>query len=77
VYETAYSTSPMTLTTGTSIESTGYVFAGPKDRQTLLAYEKETGIMQFERAIDWGAMRILTRPMSTVQAEENSSAIQG
>ncbi|MGB0905988.1 MAG: membrane protein insertase YidC [Maricaulaceae bacterium] len=66
VYETGYSTTPMTITPGTTIESVGHVFAGPKDRTTLLNYENEVGIMQMERAIDWGAMRILTRPMSTV-----------
>ena len=64
VYEASYETAPLTLTAGTSVESVGHIFVGAKDRDVLINYEKELGIMQMERAIDWGAMRILTRPMS-------------
>ena len=66
VYETAYVTTPLTLTAGSSVESVGRVFVGAKDRAVLVAYEKDLGIAQFERAIDWGAMRLLVRPMSSV-----------
>jgi len=66
VYESSYSTSPVTLTPGATIESMGHIFAGAKDRSTLRKYEKETGIAQMERAIDWGRLRLLTRPMNTV-----------
>ena len=66
VYETAYVTTPVTITPGNSIESVGRVFVGAKDRAVLVEYEQELGIAQFERAIDWGAMRILVRPMSSV-----------
>ena len=64
VYETSYTTSPTTLTAGASINSVGYVFAGAKDRETLLSYQNDVGISEMERAIDWGALRILTRPMT-------------
>jgi len=64
VYETNYATSSTTLTAGASIESVGYVFVGAKDRTTLLSYQNDIGISEFERAIDWGALRILTRPMT-------------
>jgi len=64
VYETGYTLDTLTLTDGVSIQSKGYVFAGAKDRQVLLSYEKDLGIMQMERAIDWGFLRILTRPMT-------------
>lgn len=66
VYEAAYITSPTTLTPGASIESVGRIFVGAKDRAVLNSYENDIGIAQMERAIDWGAMRILVRPMSSV-----------
>ena len=64
VYETNYATAPTVLTAGASINSVGYVFAGAKDRGTLLSYQNDIGISEMERAIDWGALRILTRPMT-------------
>jgi len=66
VYEAAYVTSPMTLTPGASVESVSHIFVGAKDRAVLVSYENDLGIAQFERAIDWGALRILVRPMSSV-----------
>ena len=64
VYETSYTTAPTTLTAGASIESVGYVFAGAKDRGTLLSYQNDVGISEMEYAIDWGVLAILTRPMT-------------
>ena len=64
VYETNYATAETTLTAGASINSVGYVFAGAKDRETLLSYQNDIGISEMERAIDWGALRLLTRPMT-------------
>ena len=64
VYEASYETAPMTLSAGKTIESVGYIYVGAKERTVLLDYEERLGIMQMERAIDWGALRILTRPMS-------------
>lgn len=64
IYEASYETAPLTLTSGASVESVGHIYVGAKDRSVLINYEKELGIMQMERAIDWGALRILTRPMS-------------
>ncbi len=64
IYEASYETAPLTLTAGASVESVGHIYVGAKDRDVLINYEKDLGIMQMERAIDWGAMRILTRPMS-------------
>lgn len=65
IYESGYTTEAMTLTPGAEIESTGFIFAGAKDRATLQRYEK-AGIAQMERAIDWGKLRLLTRPMNKV-----------
>ena len=64
VYETSYALAPTVLSPGISIESTGYIFAGAKKRNVLKSYELDLGIAQMERAIDWGALRILTRPFS-------------
>ncbi len=66
VYEAGYALEPITLTPGTTIESVGYVFAGAKNRDVLLSYQNDLGISEMERAIDWGALRILTRPMSWI-----------
>ena len=65
VYEAGYALDPITVTPGTTIESVGYVFAGAKDRNLLVKYEKELGISQMERAIDWGFIGIIVKPMST------------
>ncbi len=64
VYETSYALDAVTLTSGTTIESKGFVFIGAKDRDVLLKYQNEIGISEMERAIDWGFLRILTRPMT-------------
>ena len=64
VYETSYALEPMTITPGTSVTSTGYMFAGAKDRDVLKRYEIELGIAQMERAIDWGFVGILVKPIS-------------
>ncbi len=65
IFESGYTTEPLTLTPGTTIESTGHIFAGAKDRATLMKYQ-EAGISEMERAIDWGRLRLLTRPMNWV-----------
>ncbi len=66
IYEAGYALDPTTLTPGATIESVGYVFAGAKDRSVLLSYQNDLGISEMERAIDWGTLRPLTRPMSWV-----------
>lgn len=63
VYETTYALSAVTLTPGATITSTGHMFAGAKDRGVLKSYEAELGIAQMERAIDWGFVGILVKPI--------------
>lgn len=63
VYETSYELDAVTLTPGASINSKGYMFAGAKDRDVLKRYESEFGIAQMERAIDWGFVGILVKPI--------------
>lgn len=64
VYEASYETAPLTLTAGASIESVGHIYVGAKERAVLVDYQDRLGLMQMDRSIDWGAMRILVRPMS-------------
>ena len=63
VYETSYTTASLTITPGTTIESVGYMMAGPKDYDILNAYEAD-GIMDLTNAIGWGKMKILVKPIS-------------
>ncbi len=74
IFESGYTTEPLTLTPGNSINSVGHIFAGAKDRKTLKSYEKTIrdgndkvvfqGISEMERAINWGRLGILVRPMT-------------
>jgi len=64
VYETSYKLSPITLTAGATIDSISHMYVGPKERSTLLAYEDQ-GLGEMERAIDWGLMRIVVKPISS------------
>ncbi len=64
VYEVSYALSPTTLTAGASIESVGHIFVGAKERTLLKSYETDLGIAQMERAIDWGFVGIIVKPIS-------------
>ena len=66
VYDSGYVTSPLTLTPGASVTSTGHIFAGAKERALLERLEDEYAIPELNRAIDWGTLRILVKPMTTV-----------
>lgn len=63
VWDSAYATDAMTLSPGASLQSTAYLYAGAKERPVLEAYEDELGIIGMSRAIDWGMMGILVRPI--------------
>ena len=69
VYEASYLTDQTILTAGASITSTGYMFAGAKERETLKAYETELGIDSMYNAIGWGRLKILVKPISWALAE--------
>lgn len=64
VYEVSYVLSPTTLTAGASIESVGHIYVGAKERTLLKSYETDLGIAQMERAIDWGFVGIIVKPIS-------------
>lgn len=63
VYETSYTTIPLTLTAGASVTSIGHMLAGPKDYKMLKAYE-DAGIEDMTNAIGWGLMKVLVKPIS-------------
>jgi len=63
VWDAAYTADAVTITPGVSIQSTGYLYAGAKERKVLEAYEEDLGIIGMSRAIDWGAMGLLVRPI--------------
>jgi len=69
VYEASYLTDQTILTPGATITSTGYMFAGAKERDTLKAYETELGIDSMYNAIGWGRLKILVKPISWALAE--------
>ena len=64
VYEASYLTDQTILTAGATITSTGYMFAGAKERETLKAYETELGINSMYNAIGWGRLKVLVKPIS-------------
>lgn len=63
VYETSYTTASLTLTPGATVESIGYMMAGPKDYKMLKSYE-DAGISDLTNAIGWGKLKILVKPIS-------------
>lgn len=73
VYETGYQLEATTLTPGATISSTGYVFAGAKDRDVLLGYRDDLGIEKMDFAIDWGFLGLLVRPMTWVLSKMGNS----
>ena len=66
LFEASYATEPLTLTPGASVTSVGRVFTGAKERDLLERFEDEYDIDELNRAIDWGTLRILVKPMTTV-----------
>ncbi|NNC35893.1 MAG: membrane protein insertase YidC [Hyphomonadaceae bacterium] len=63
VYEAAYELAPMQVSAGTSIESVGYIFAGPKIHEVLKTYT-DMGISRMDLAVDYGRLGLLTKPMT-------------
>ena len=63
VYETSYTTAALTLTPGVTVESIGYMMAGPKDFKMLKSYE-DAGIGNLTNTIGWGKLKILVKPIS-------------
>jgi YidC/Oxa1 family membrane protein insertase len=63
VFEAGYELAPMQISPGTSIQSVGYIFAGPKIKDILTNYT-DNGIARMDLAVDYGMLGLLTKPMS-------------
>lgn len=54
---------PLTVPAGQKITYTSHFFAGAKEVKLLEAYQDKLGIVQFDRAIDWGWFGIIEQPI--------------
>ncbi|MGK6356476.1 membrane protein insertase YidC [Sphingomonas sp. DT-207] len=54
---------PLTVPAGKKITYTSHFFAGAKEVKLLEAYQDKLGIVQFDRAIDWGWFGIIEQPI--------------
>ncbi|MFA5601566.1 MAG: membrane protein insertase YidC, partial [Phenylobacterium sp.] len=63
IYDANFVGRPVTIAPGRQITATTHFFAGAKTVPLLQKYQKTLGIPELDRAVDWGFMFILTRPM--------------
>lgn len=54
---------PITLAPGTKASYSSYFFAGAKEVKLLEAYQDKLGIVEFDRAIDWGWFGMIEQPI--------------
>ncbi len=62
-YRSSYQLDGFILEPGQQATVTSHLFAGAKVVETLQAYEKDLGITDFDKAVDWGFLFFLTRPI--------------
>lgn len=68
IFRATYALPQRVLAAGESLSLTSHVFGGPKDVDLLQSYEASPekgglGIYDFDKAVDWGHLFILTRPI--------------
>lgn len=63
IYDANFVGRPVSIGPGRQLTSTTHFFAGAKTVPLLRQYQKSLGIPELDRAVDWGFMFILTRPM--------------
>lgn len=63
IYDANFVGRPVTIAPGRQVAATTHFFAGAKTVPLLQQYQKTLGIPELDRAVDWGFMFILTRPM--------------
>jgi len=66
VFQSAFSGDSFTLAPGAAGNFESRVFAGAKQVDTINDYQQKGGIAQFELLIDWGLLKIITKPMFTL-----------
>ena len=62
-YQANYRLNPRTIGPGASAAVTHRLFAGAKVVDILNGYEKQQGISQFHKAVDWGWFWFITQPL--------------
>ncbi len=62
IYESSYRAAPVSLAPGATLQSSARIFAGAKEYDTLLTYQRDLGIDRLTDAIDWGNFWFLTHP---------------
>ena len=68
IFRTSYLLPGKTITAGETMSLTSYVFGGAKEVDILQSYEVRPergglGIRDLDKAVDWGMLNILTRPI--------------
>ena len=63
IYDVSFLGKSFTITPGAQATTTTHLFAGAKTVPVLHAYEANPGIPEFVRAVDWGWLWFLTRPI--------------
>lgn len=68
VFEASYAMERQIIEAGRSVTVTSYAFGGPKDVDLLQSYEAlpengGLGVYHFDKAVDWGHLFFLTRPI--------------
>ncbi|MEX2615352.1 MAG: membrane protein insertase YidC [Alphaproteobacteria bacterium] len=63
LYQTDYVSAAQTVPAGGSTETSSHLFAGAKEVRLLDKYEAEQGIYDFDKAVDFGWLYYLTKPI--------------
>ncbi|MFQ5563034.1 MAG: membrane protein insertase YidC [Parvularculaceae bacterium] len=68
LFRASYALNPVALQSGETLSITSHAFAGAKDVDILQSYEHAPdkgglGVLDFDKAIDWGHLFFLTRPI--------------
>ncbi|MEM8771504.1 MAG: membrane protein insertase YidC [Pseudomonadota bacterium] len=68
VFRATYALPERSLAAGASLSLTSHIFGGPKDVDILQSYEASPeegglGVYDFDKAVDWGHLFFLTRPI--------------
>lgn len=63
VYQADYTTGTVAVAPGKQTSEVSHFFAGAKEVRLIDQYEKDLGIANFDKAIDWGWFRIIEKPI--------------
>jgi len=63
IYDVSFLGKSATIAPGAQVSTTTHLFAGAKTVPVLHGYEANPGIPEFVRAVDWGWLWFLTRPI--------------